>query len=49
MLEVYGADALKELITESKKIAKIQNYEIEEQIVKYSKIVLDLLKQHGLE
>lgn len=49
MLEVYGADALKELIAESKKIVKIQNYEIEEQIVKYSKIVVDLLKQHGLE
>lgn len=49
MLEKYGESAVKELVAESAKIVKIQNYDIEEQIVKYSKIVVDLLKQHGLE
>lgn len=43
MLEVYGAEALKDLIAESKKIIKIQNYELEEQIEKYTKIVNGLL------
>lgn len=45
MLEVYGAEALKELIAESKKIIKIANYEIEEQIEKYTKIVNELMKE----
>lgn len=45
MLEVYGAEALKDLIAESKKIIKIQNYEIEEQIEKYTKIVNELMKE----
>ena len=49
MLETYGENAVKELVKESAKIVKIQNYEIEEQIVKYRKIVVELLKQHGLE
>lgn len=48
MLEVYGAEALKDLIAESKKIIKIANYEIEEQIEKYTKIVNDLIKKHNL-
>lgn len=45
MLEVYGAEALKELIAESKKIIKIANYEIEEQIEKYTKIVNKLMEK----
>lgn len=45
MLEVYGAEALKELIAESKKIIKISNYEIEEQIEKYTKIVNELMEK----
>lgn len=45
MLEVYGAEALKDLIAESKKIIKIANYEIEEQIEKYTKIVKPLMEK----
>ena len=40
MLFVYGQEALVDLINESHKIVKIQNYEIEEQIDKYKKIVV---------
>lgn len=45
MLEKYGEAAVKELVAESQKIVKIQNYELEEQIEKYTKIVKQLMEK----
>lgn len=45
MIEKYGADALQDLIKESKKVVKIETAELLDQIQKYKEIVDKLKKE----